>query len=90
MKNILLLFCLLAGAVLPAWACTSAVVSGKVTSDGRPLLWKHRDTDFLKNHVEYVRGEKYDFIAVVNSADFHLKHEAWIGRGQRPRHLSGT
>ena len=66
MKNILLLFCLLAGAVLPAWACTSAV-------------WKHRDTDFLKNHVEYVRGEKYDFIAVVNSADFHLKHEAWIG-----------
>ena len=52
MKNILLLFCLLAGAVLPAWACTSAVVSGKATPDGRPLLWKHRDTDFLKNHVE--------------------------------------
>ena len=79
MKNILLLLGLLAGAVTSAFACTSAVVSGKATPDGRPLLWKHRDTDFLKNHVEYVRGEKYDFIAVVNSEDFHQKCEAWIG-----------
>ncbi len=79
MKNILLLLGLLAGSLMPAFACTSAVVSGKATPDGRPLLWKHRDTDFLKNHVEYVRGEKYDFIAVVNSADFYQKREAWIG-----------
>ena len=28
----------------PVHACTSAVVSGKVTLDGRPLLWKNRDT----------------------------------------------
>ena len=79
MKNILLLTALLAAWLTPVLACTSAVVSGRATPDGRPLLWKHRDTDFLKNHVEYVRGEKYDFIAVVNSADFHLKREAWIG-----------
>lgn len=79
MKNILLLLGLLAGAVTSAFACTSAVVSGKATPDGRPLLWKHRDTGFLKNHVEYVRGEKYDFIAVVNSEDFYQKREAWIG-----------
>lgn len=61
------------------WPCTSAVVSGRATPDGRPLLWKHRDTDFLQNHVEYVHGECYDFIAVVNSADYCLKKEAWIG-----------
>ena len=79
MKNILLLIVLLAVWLMPALACTSAVVSGRVTPDGRPLLWKHRDTDFLQNHVEYVCGEKYDFIAVVNSADFHQKREAWIG-----------
>lgn len=79
MKNFLLLLGLLAGSLVPALACTSAVVSGKATPDGRPLLWKHRDTGFLKNHVEYVRGEKYDFIAVVNSEDFQQKHEAWIG-----------
>lgn len=79
MKNILLLTALLVAWLTPTLACTSAVVSGKATPDGRPLLWKHRDTDFLKNHVEYVRGEKYDFIAVVNSEDFHQKREAWIG-----------
>ena len=62
----------------PVQACTSAVVSGKVTLDGRPLLWKNRDTDFMRNHVDYVKGERYDFIAVVNSANAYLK-EAWMG-----------
>ena len=62
----------------PVQACTSAVVSGKVTPDGRPLLWKNRDTDFMRNHIDYVKGEKYNFIAVVNSANAYLK-EAWMG-----------
>lgn len=70
---------LLALIVVPTWACTSAVISGKVTPDGRPLLWKHRDTGFLKNHVAYVKGEKYDFIADVNSDNFPTLKEAWIG-----------
>lgn len=60
-------------------ACTSAVISGKVTPDGRPLLWKNRDTDFMQNHVAYVAGERYDFIADVNSANFPGLKEAWIG-----------
>lgn len=60
-------------------ACTSAVISGKATPDGRPLLWKNRDTDFTQNHVAYVKGEKYDFIANVNSANFPGLKEAWMG-----------
>lgn len=36
------------GSAGPLSACTSAVISGKVTPDGRPLLWKNRDTDFCK------------------------------------------
>ncbi|MDE5759676.1 MAG: hypothetical protein K2I11_01630, partial [Bacteroides sp.] len=67
------------GCLNPAAACTSAVVSGKVTPDGRPLLWKNRDTDYLRNHVAYVKGEKYDFIADVNSDNFPGLQEAWIG-----------
>lgn len=63
----------------PIQACTSAVISGKVTPDGRPLLWKNRDTDFLKNHVAFIKGEKYDFIADVNSANFPKLKEAWVG-----------
>lgn len=60
-------------------ACTSAVVSGKVTPDGRPLLWKNRDTDFMYNHMAYVKGERYDFVANVNSANFPQRKEAWMG-----------
>ncbi|MDR0988712.1 MAG: hypothetical protein LBM06_04545 [Prevotellaceae bacterium] len=67
--------------VAPVQACTSAVISGKVTPDGRPLLWKHRDTDFAQNSVKYVRGERYNFIAIVNSvADDPT--EAWIGTNE--------
>ena len=56
-----------------------STVSGKVTLDGRPLLWKNRDTDYLRNHVAYVKGEKYDFIADVNSDNFPDLKEAWVG-----------
>lgn len=82
MKKLLLpalLLCALFYSLLPAEACTSAVVSGKVTPDGRPLLWKHRDTGFLRNHIAYVQGEKYSFIANVNSDNFPARREAWIG-----------
>ena len=61
MKPILKLACTLAITLCladPLSACTSAVVSGKVTPDGRPLLWKNRDTDFMRNHIDYVKGEK--------------------------------
>ena len=61
------------------WACSSAVISGKVTPDGRPLLWKNRETGHLKNHMAYVKGEKYDFVANVNSDNFPKLKEAWVG-----------
>jgi hypothetical protein len=32
---------------LAIFPCTVAVVSGKATPDGRPLLWKNRDTSSL-------------------------------------------
>lgn len=59
-------------------ACTSAVISGKVTPDGRPLLWKNRDTDFQQNCVKYFQGERYPFIAIVNSVEDNPT-DVWIG-----------
>lgn len=73
MKKQWIVSCFLAVAtcltVTESPACTSAVISGKVTPDGRPLLWKHRDTDALQNSVKYFSGEKYAFVAIVNSGD---------------------
>ena len=50
-----------------AISCTSAIFTGKVTKDGRPLLLKHRDTGELNNRVEYFQGPKYGFLALVDS-----------------------
>lgn len=80
--SLALLLCILLGApslLTPATACTSAVVSGKATPDGRPLLWKNRDTGHVLNHIAYVQGERYAFLANVNSDDFTARREVWVG-----------
>ena len=66
------------GSAEPLSACTSAVISGKVTPDGRPLLWKNRDTDFPQNSVRYFSGGRYPFVAVVNSVEDNPT-DVWIG-----------
>lgn len=58
--------------------CTTAVVSGKATNDGRPLLLKNRDADALQNKLVYFSDGKYKFIGLVNSADNENK-EVWCG-----------
>lgn len=43
----------------PAWACTVAVVSGKVTTDGKPLIWKNFDNSSSANQqVAYFPAKK--------------------------------
>ena len=78
-KQIFLLITFLSSFLLleKATACTSAIITGKQTPDGRPLLWKHRDTDELNNRVEHFSGKKYSFIALVNSSD--KDGIAWTG-----------
>lgn len=58
-------------------ACTTAIVSGKATPDGRPLLWKHRDTDNFNNKMMFFAGSRYEYIGLVNSQD-SLWH-VWAG-----------
>ena len=68
---------------LPSDACTSAIFTGKATPDGRPLLWKHRDTGELNNRIEFFpagNGRKYGFIGLVNSP---VKDgEVWTGTNE--------
>ena len=60
-------FCVLLMQRDAVFACTSAIFTGKVTADGRPLLWKHRDTGEENNRIEYFEGESYGFLALVDS-----------------------
>ncbi len=65
-------------SALPAFCCTSIIISGKATSDGRPLMLKHRDTGHLDNAVGYFQGAKYSFIGLVN-AETAFDGEVWTG-----------
>lgn len=50
-------------------ACTSAVVSGRGTADGRPLLWKQRDTGNLETKLVSDTGGRFAFVGVHDLAD---------------------
>ena len=52
MKRIVFTLLLSLSATAAAFACTSAIVSANKTLNGRPLLWKHRDTGEENNKVE--------------------------------------
>lgn len=58
-------------------ACTTAVISGKATLDGRPILWKNRDTSSDRhNEVAVIEGGKFKAIAVVNAGQ---RKTVWMG-----------
>ena len=56
MKKILFTI-ILAFVVVPALACTSVIISGKVRDDGKPVMYKHRDTDHAGNEIRWFQGE---------------------------------
>ena len=71
-----MVLCILICAV-PSFACTSVIISAKVSLDGRPLMMKHRDTERLDNAIEYFTGPKFNYIGLVN-ADLK-KNVVWAG-----------
>jgi len=50
-----------------ASGCTTFLVSGKYTPDGKPILFKHRDTDVLDNALHCFTDGKYTYIGLINS-----------------------
>jgi hypothetical protein len=60
--------------------CTIAVVSGSVTDDGRPLLWKNRDTAYVDNEIVYFDDGLYPYLALVSAGE---TNNAWMGVNSR-------
>jgi hypothetical protein len=58
-----------ADGVLAGEECTTAVVTGQATQDGRPILWKNRDTDILSNKVVFVDEKPFHYLAVIDAGD---------------------
>lgn len=80
MKSFLIffVFILLSMQSLPVYGCTTAIISGRATIDGRPLLFKHRDTDELQNKLVFFKDGRYSYIGLVNSGD-SAGSQVWAG-----------
>lgn len=66
---------------LTSACCTSLIASGKATRNGRPLLWKHRDTGADNNFIKRVEPRQsgdIGFVALFNGGD-SLLLESWQG-----------
>ena len=58
--------------------CTTAVVSGKASADGRPMLLKNRDADELQNKLVSFHEGSFKFIGLVNS-NVAANKQVWGG-----------
>ena len=67
--NIVIAFLIVIFSFEPLQACTTAIVSGKYTADGRPLLFKQRDTPQLENKLVAFQDGKYPYLGLVNTKD---------------------
>ena len=84
MRKISILLCLM--VCFPScfmYACTSVIISGKLTKDGRPLMWKNRDTGTLENCVIYQKGERYAYLAIINSNSIAQPRSVWMGVNEK-------
>lgn len=74
MKRLLLLFALLSAFAFDSFACTSAVVAPHRSSEGVPLLWKHRDNaKYTNTRIEYIDDGTYSYTAVVPNNEKYAK-----------------
>jgi hypothetical protein len=51
------------------YACTSAIVAAQRSSEGVPILWKHRDNSFDNTRIEYVDEYGYAYTAVTKNME---------------------
>ena len=91
MRKISILLCLM--VCFPScfmYACTSVIISGKLTKDGRPLMWKNRDTGTLENCVIYQKGERYAYLAIINSNSIAQPRSVWMGVNEKGFSIMNT
>lgn len=78
-KRLLLILAALL-SIQQAVCCTSIIASGKATANGRPLLWKHRDTGASDNFLYRVeKPGKIGYVGLFNGGDSLDLREAWMG-----------
>ena len=71
------LLCLVFTGGASVFACTTAIVSAEASATGRPMIWKQRDADNVRNALAYVRGERFSYTGIF--ADTDKEHRKTYG-----------
>jgi len=94
MKKILITFLvIMIGSLFPAesFSCTSVIISGKATKDGRPLMWKNTDTQNMNHRLIYSDFRGYPLIGIVRSdATDETRASIWIGTNSQGFSIMNT
>jgi len=77
---ILGLFLVMGGHIL---ACTTFVVSGKNTPDGKPMLFKNRDTGEMNNALVLFEDGKYKYMGLVDANEEKWSRSVWGGYNEK-------
>lgn len=78
-RPLLLVAAVLLGAVSAA-ACSSMIVSAAASANGRPMIWKNRDTGAEGNYLHRVEAPgRIGYVGLFNDADTLCTDEAWMG-----------
>ena len=66
-----------------AFACTSVIMTGKVTKDGRPLMWKNTDggDHYVSQRFAYHDEGKYAWLGLAQTAPNPIS--AWFGANEK-------
>ncbi|GHV33432.1 hypothetical protein FACS1894177_09800 [Bacteroidia bacterium] len=63
-----------------AFSCTTIIISGKATKDGRPLMWKNSDTEIPAHSLIYSDDKGFPLLAVIRNTSTNDKTaSAWMG-----------
>jgi hypothetical protein len=79
-KSFLIAIWMLGLPAIQSFACTSVILSGKATKDGRPLMWKNCDTDNLDQSLIYSDKGGYSYIGIARNTSKDVNTASiWIG-----------
>lgn len=76
-------------SITTAYSCTSVIVSGRLSPDGRPMIMKNRDSYTFSNAMAVIHGERHRFLAVVNAGK-EDDHQAWSGHNDAGFAIANT
>ena len=69
MKHILFFFFFSILSSIDSYACTSIIVSGKASADGRPFIFKNLDGTKMDEALIVCNGERFRYVAITNNTN---------------------